>query len=122
MIEKDRSQSGARIQPAATAHFWMCYDSSRNWLFILEKTKKEAHKIKATVMSLLFRSRSLRKLPRTSSSKSHRETHAPTFDLGAVLSPGPRAVPVQIAPTPRRRRAHTAYTPGRPRHAMFRVT
>jgi hypothetical protein len=73
-------------------------------------------------MSLLFRSRPLRKLPRTSTSKSHGETRAPTFDLAAVLFPGPRAVPVQIAATPRRRRAHTAYTPGRPRHAMFRVT
>ena len=73
-------------------------------------------------MSLLFRSRPLSKLPRTSSNKSHRETRAPTPDLGAVLFPGPRAVPAHIAPIPRRRRAHTAYTPGRPRHAMFRVT
>jgi hypothetical protein len=89
---------------------------------MLKKIHKEASKIKATVMSLLFRSRPPRKLPRTSSNKSPREIHAPTLDPGAALFPGPRAVPAQTAPIPRRRRAHTAYTPGRPRHAMFRVT
>jgi hypothetical protein len=73
-------------------------------------------------MSLLFRSRSLRKLRRMSRDKSRHEIQAPTLDLGAGLFPGPRAVPALAETAPRRRRAHVGYTPGRPRHAMFRVT
>jgi hypothetical protein len=73
-------------------------------------------------MSLLFRSKPLRKLRRTSPGKSRRETHAPTLDLGAILFPGPRAVPAHVESIPRRRRSHAGYTAGRPRHAMFRVT
>jgi hypothetical protein len=73
-------------------------------------------------MSMLFRSKPLKKVRRTSPGKSRHETHAPKLDLGAVLFPGPRAVPAPIAPIPRPRRAHAGYHVGRPRHAMFRVT
>ena len=73
-------------------------------------------------MSMLFRSKPFGKLRRTSPGKSRHETHAPALDLGAVLFPSPRAVPAQVAPRPRRRRAHAGYHCGRPRHAMFRVT
>jgi hypothetical protein len=95
----------------------------RKLLFLLENIdQKEASKIKATVMSLLFRSRPPRKLRRTPPGKSRHEIHAPTLDLGTGLFPGPHALPAQAATTPRRRRQHAGYVPGPRRHAMFRVT
>jgi hypothetical protein len=100
----------------------MCYNNQRKLLFVLEKKHKEAIKIKATIMSLFFRSRPPRKLRRTSPHKSRHDIHAPTLDLGAGLFPGPRAVPARVEAAPRRRRAHAGYHAGRPRHAMFRVT
>ena len=88
----------------------------------MEKIEKEASKIKATVMSLLFRSRPPRKLRRKSPAKARRENPASVFAPGAHLIPSPRAVPVPVASGSRRRRERSGYSPAHPRHAMFRVT
>lgn len=74
-------------------------------------------------MSLLFRTRTPRKLRRKSASKASRKTPVSKIDLKSGLFPGPRAVPAPV-PHPPRRRSQRAigYTAHRSRQPMFRVT
>jgi hypothetical protein len=91
--------------------------------------KKEAPEIKATVMSMFFRSRSPRTLRTKSAGKTpHKALHqapVPMLDLGAspvpVAPPGPRVDPRPVHP-PKRRRAFGYRTTGAPGPRIFRVT
>lgn len=101
----------------------MCYNMWRKLLFLMEK---EESKIKATVMSMFFRSRPPRKLrlfgksPAKPQRKLHHKRHAPALAPGVVPA---RQVPVQAKYSARRSRHRpTGYMPHGPGHSRFRIT